>query len=912
MAQQGVGQQGVAQQGVAQRGVAQRGVAQQGDRATWVELRVHGVSGTPPEEVLGSAHVCQVAGDDRSRSFRPADALGAEVRPPDGHVLEAFHWGRWTSGSWTQALWVLLVPFGVLNAAQFMLPGPHDGPSRRAHAACGALLRLTGAVLTVLFALGASAVLADLLAWQWLGRRDTGVPDPLLVAGALLLTALVVFLLSWIGQTHRQARYDFRDAGPGRPAPGRLPGMGHASFFDGDPDNPTLRRLHRAAGLTVVAALGLSAAAAAGPGWAAGWRVGALAVLAATALAVLLLGDPEDTTAVRVGAGRDGAGQDRVWRWRELWHGPPAAGETSPPPGSLRRTGLSGVLAAGLLAAAVVFVAAAAVAVLTAEEGGRPLVPGQGGLPGLGAAAAWAGITGTATVLVLGSTVAWLAWTTRRAGTTLHPFRRYARGTAAAIAAPVAFFLAIGLTAGLALGVQGMLNRLRDDGADLPPPPVEAPAVLQRVSYAWGLTAAVLAVLALLGVAVVLGRRRRDRERARGAMGFGGAPRLPERWIARVVRAMGVARLQRHVVSALAVFTLAGVVLAVPAVAAQLRDWGHDVPLEGWWEPLTGLASAPGEPVGGDDLVIAVGQTLLLLLSGGAVLLARGAVRAEGPRRALNVVWDVFAFWPRAAHPFVPPPYAQEVVPALVRRIHWHLGEPDPLRDGAEPPQASADAHDDGAGEPAGLVVVAAHSQGSLVALAALLWLRPEVARRVRLLTCGSQLRAQYPRAFPHYVTVDLLRRVQHRHRWLSLYRDTDPVAGPVTSWGHTPDGAGPPASYRLESPDPVRGPCVPASRATHSRHPDVVDRRTGRRECGSEWRLLDPVPGDRRLQHRAVAGIHGHSDYWTGPDWADALARVGAPVRPPLPPVAAAGPLDARAAGVPPPGPRSPAPAEG
>ncbi len=33
----------------------------------WVELRVHGVSGTPPASMLGTPHVTQVAGDDYSR-----------------------------------------------------------------------------------------------------------------------------------------------------------------------------------------------------------------------------------------------------------------------------------------------------------------------------------------------------------------------------------------------------------------------------------------------------------------------------------------------------------------------------------------------------------------------------------------------------------------------------------------------------------------------------------------------------------------------------------------------------------------------------------------------------------------------------------------------------------------------------
>src|SRR3954463_14450718 len=137
--------------------------------ADWVELRVHGVSGTPPESMLGSAHVRQVAGDERSRVFRPTDAQLNEVRAKDGHLLEAFHWGRWTSGSWTQALWILLIPFGIVNAAQFMLPGPTSPAASRWHTISGGLLRLVALVLTVLFAAATAELLVDLVAWQWLG-----------------------------------------------------------------------------------------------------------------------------------------------------------------------------------------------------------------------------------------------------------------------------------------------------------------------------------------------------------------------------------------------------------------------------------------------------------------------------------------------------------------------------------------------------------------------------------------------------------------------------------------------------------------------------------------------------------------------------------------------------------------------
>ena len=46
----------------------------------WVELRIHGVSGTPPENMLESAHVKQVAGDEWGRFFRPVNGVGTEVQ----------------------------------------------------------------------------------------------------------------------------------------------------------------------------------------------------------------------------------------------------------------------------------------------------------------------------------------------------------------------------------------------------------------------------------------------------------------------------------------------------------------------------------------------------------------------------------------------------------------------------------------------------------------------------------------------------------------------------------------------------------------------------------------------------------------------------------------------------------------
>ncbi|MBB3085589.1 hypothetical protein [Geodermatophilus sabuli] len=787
--------------------------------ADWVELRVHGVSGTPPDYMLGSAHTVQVAGDDRSRTFRPADALGREVRALDGHVLEAFHWGRWTSGSWMQALWLLLIPFGIVNAAQFMLPPPSTAAQRHLHALCGALLRTVGLVLTALFALADALVVADLVAWQWLAERGLPVPDRVVVVAGLVLAAALVTALSRIGAVDTGRRYRFAHAGSrdlGHGADG-LAGLGDAAFFDGDPDSPALRRLHHAAGLLVVAWLGLSVAADGGTGWAAGWRWAPAVVLGLVVLVVLLVGDPERRTTAR-GAGA--AERARTVRWT---------------------TAAARVVQ--LLTGAALLLALVGVAVTDVAAVGR--------LPGTEPAVAALVLAGTVVVTLLVLAVAALAAGTRAAARrVLSPFRRFAGGMSAAAATAVGCFLAVGSTAGLTLGVEELLDGLTATDVDVP-------ELLQRFSYAWGLTALVFAGLALAGRLRAGRRRRAFRDRAQAAMTFGDPPslRLPPPWVGRTGAAMQRARAKNAVPGVLAAWTALGIVLAAAILAASWsgRGAGEDPAFP--VSLLTGVSSPPGGAVTGDDVVIALGQATLLGIGLVTVLLARGALRSEGARRGLNVVWDVVAFWPRSAHPFVPPPYASEVVPALVRRICWHLGVPDPLEDDGEAgPAGPASALNPA---PVREVVVAAHSQGSLISLVALLWLPEQVRDRVRWVTFGSQLREQFARGFPHYVPPELLRGMAGAFRWVNLYRDTDPVAGPVTSWDHTRDG-GPLSSRRLDEPA--------------TRQPDWVDPRTGRRVCGNEWRLLDPVPGDLGLQTRAVTGTGGHSGYWTDPDWALAL----------------------------------------
>jgi hypothetical protein len=136
------------------------------------------------------------------------------------------------------------------------------------------------------------------------------------------------------------------------------------------------------------------------------------------------------------------------------------------------------------------------------------------------------------------------------------------------------------------------------------------------------------------------------------------------------------------------------------------------------------------------------------------------------------VLWDLGTFWPRAAHPLAPPCYAERVVPELVRRASWLAVEQ-------------------------GGVILSGHSQGTVLAAATVLQLPPEAQARTALLTYGSPLRRLYARFFPAYVNDEVLERVgavlarsgepvpepgQHAPRWVNLWRDTDPIGGPVES----------------------------------------------------------------------------------------------------------------------------------
>jgi hypothetical protein len=199
------------------------------------------------------------------------------------------------------------------------------------------------------------------------------------------------------------------------------------------------------------------------------------------------------------------------------------------------------------------------------------------------------------------------------------------------------------------------------------------------------------------------------------------------------------------------------------------------------------------------------------------VALGRAAYRTPQLRRTVGILWDLASFWPRAAHPLAPPCYSERVLPDLRERTEaLTRDETDRL-------------------------LVSAHSQGTVIALALILQMSPQTARRSALLTYGSPLTRLYASFFPGYVNRAAYEAaVRHlggtpeatsSWPWRNLYRLTDPIGGPVLA--HAADRT------------------------------DDVDRQ-----------LVDPV-FDRPPGDPAWPPTRGHSDYWLDEEFEAATRRV-------------------------------------
>ncbi len=787
----------------------------------WVELRVHGVSGTPPEALLGHPHVKQVAGDGYSRYFRPIGGNGKELNAEDGHTVEGYHWGQFTSGSWRAGLWLILVPFGLVNAAQFMLPPFVGRASKFWHGVCGALLRLAALLLTCLFAFTAGMVLMDLLGWRWAARTRllrSYEPDTVLTL-AVILSALALVVMYALGKGFgRTGPSDSTEMDEKTTTPLSL-----KSFYRGDADASTLRGLHLVAAFALITLM--ATAARHESAWDDRPFIGVVAFVLffVAAVVVTFLGDPEGSVSVSM--------PSRMARLRGKWHA------------------VTKVLSPLLVMVSTVVVIAAALQMNGTE---RPKPVGR--IEAFDAISNMILVVGVVVLVLMAAANLALAWTTRtKTGSAKDPsrfFARYAWGMTSYLVATISMFIGVGLSAALATAVSTSLNldiaeRITERGDTLRTR-VGVTPLLDRVAYAWGLNALLMGAIVIFALTFYFIRHKHfvASSEAMHAAPAEATTKLPDGWTSKIARGIWIARLKTKLPALFWTFVAVGVILSVVTVWEVGFCVGGNDPTQCKEAPgFLNYLSQPRRTGNGDFLTI-FGAWTLLGLAAGMVALSRGAIKTQSSRRGVSIIWDIVSFWPHAVHPFVPRPYSQRTVVDLRDRIRWHLstiGESDVKRP----------------------VVVCGHSQGSLISFGALLLLRQDERDRVALVTFGSQLRMVFPRAFPGFVNLDSIAGLYAglNGAWINLYRATDPLAGPVLSWDHSADGAEPSSQHF-----PHLG---------EGRQADSYDPQTRRRISGADWRIIDPTPYDEALQTGPVTRLHGHSDFWDDANWPTALEAV-------------------------------------
>ncbi|MQY11694.1 hypothetical protein SRB5_18130 [Streptomyces sp. RB5] len=730
-----------------------------------LELLVHGVGGTTPERMLGDPRTVLVTGDRTAGIYRRRDDERGERRSSIAEpVPEAYCWSNLTSGNGSRALWLLLLPFMVANLAHWARPSAPAG--HRGQHVYDVLVRLLALSLTVLLVGAAAEVTMDLIAWQcagdthctanksWLAFMSDGgwwaAPGRRLVVGATV-PALLTGLLWWL--SHRTwSAYESAS-----PPPGAGTGDGAASgaerpvlslpgFWYGRRLVARLRAAHTAAGLLTPASALWAAAAAADSG-------GTLAALGRVLAVPLLAG----WAAVVYVVCRRGRCEAELDRGDDRW-----AVRTLP------------AFALGVLLLTAVHTAWS-----------RPGWTGDGHLPGTGLFGVLAAAQG-----VLIAALAVTAWRLQRtAGGEAPPVLK---GLAGPVVAMLACAVAGVFSGGLAQRLADWLDRGATPGEGaLAGPPVE---------LSWQATVIPLVLLTVLALALLAAARswRLRKQIVTEVPGMYADEDPSPLEHPNKPRTLSIA----GAVSRAQLTDFGPTVLGTAALIVLLLGGGA---VAGAW--ITGEvpgAAARGGP-GPLPALAQTGQALgSWLMGAGFVLLltmGRRAYKDASARRSIGILWDVGTFWPRAAHPFAPPCYAERAVPDLTWRItKW------------------TEAH------PGGRLVVSGHSQGSVLAAAAVWQLAPGDRGRVALLTYGSPLHRLYGRWFPGYFGPGRLAALHGDvDTWTNLWRQTDPIGGPVG----LPDG-----------------------------HGSEVDRGP----------LKDPLCYGRTAERPLPSPILGHSDYQADP----------------------------------------------
>lgn len=801
-----------------------------------VEIRIHGVGGGSAADLLDDHHPERIAGDDisgfyrRSREHPTLDAAKQLRR-----TREALAWGGNTSGSWRTALWVLLLPFALVNVGGWMHP-PGQRPSP--------WMRVFGLTVTLAAVLLTAITVFDVLAIQcagdvacvegtsWLapfGWQRDGVPvfadAPARRLAIVSVVPMVVLALLWFA-----GRYGYDDLEGFRGDDEKLESpdgdglrLMDPAFWNGWEPAYRTRMVHLAAGramLGLVLAVSIAGVTDGVP------RIIAV-LLALFALVPLVYAGWVVTWRTVYARQPEDALRPKLARLRWVTYAALAAPilqgvvtrGTEPDLGA-PRTFLAGLFTAPYV---VLFVLAALHAVL------------------LGAL--W---FGRRTVLEPRAHAGGPDCDSPQVG------RAAFKGRGEAVTATLALFLVVAIGAGAHRTTSAYLGAptaiwdpVQEAGIEQvegEAPVVEAepecPDCEQETAIGspwWNETTAHVLVLVLAGIAVeavrALRRLRRAGEDDRDDdvahhLALNPANENPidatlpsaRKRVRAVLRNWAVVC---EIVEAdrrlLRVVRVAG----VGAVLLLLLQMPQETPGFGWRGTV--IAGRSAGPLATASL------WLVGLLPVAAVLLLRLAAVNERWRRQIGAMWDVLIFWPRHIHPFAPPCYSERVIPQL----QWHL---DHLLE-------------EGKG-----VVLAGHSQGSVIASAASAVRRQKTADRFDLVVYGSPIAALYERVFPAYFGPDFYETVDTTtRRWHHLFSRTDIFAYPFWDEGWR---AGPrvvcPACGHLpgrayNDPVDVDDPIHPADPAHH------VD-----------YLVIDPELWDWPSKEPPPPPIRGHSTYAT------------------------------------------------
>lgn len=701
------------------------------------ELRVHGVGGATPEELLGVPHTQLVAGGPDAGFFRPADWITV---PGPHRKLEAYSWGGITSRSRTRALWLLLLPFALLNVAGWM----HEGrgtlsvdsgspkprpPGAKRRGLAVAMTRLEAVVTTAVF-----TALISILTIEIIGYRCTAIAGCVdrwylgpwrwwaddVLDGVAVGTAAAAMIMLAIAFIAGAGLPPLQRGGSIRRDPARRVGIGDDELWRRPDVARRLGMIHTGVALAVVSLFGAEAALrlATSGTWLGVARIAAGVTLVAAVMLLLAFGRAAPWAHWLVGVG---ALVVTLLTVIGVWRLPAPVGPVEGPVTSDTARIVFAVLLFLVLLRWAQYLWGLAVwhtvgrfrrmlsrrsSENQARQTSKSPVPPPVWMPS-------AGPTGSMVMNLR-------RWAAGKWNDDARPLLSL-RGAVPVLGAGIA----------VAVGSGVLLQSQAIFGTDYPTEQLNLVAVF---GLGW------VAMVFLTATWVWFSHPGRTPaaivdEDLSETEDF--AAEGDDLWLRKISSAESAARITDRVETVVTVPAV--VMLAAVIILAVAGDWTENF----------------------IDLVAGPAAWVLSLLPLGLMLAMNSLYRSRNFRRSLGIIWDVATLWPRWFHPWAPPSYGERAVPHLRRRIETLTSE----------------------GE---AVILSAHSQGTVIAAAALAQLDPTSRRRVAVVTHGSPLARLYGRYFTEVFSVDQIRDLAEQLgpdgvlKWRNLYRLTDYIGGPV------------------------------------------------------------------------------------------------------------------------------------